>query len=72
MKADRVSVDFSKLHLKSLHDIYTSIVYSAGGSDVDAVIVDGKIPVQNNRMNTLDEHAAVEKAEKTELNLASS
>lgn len=53
MKADIVSVDFSKPHLKPLHDIYASIVYSAGGSDVDVVIVDGKTLVVNNKMKTL-------------------
>ena len=71
LKADIVSVDFSKPHLKPLHDIYASIAYSAGGSDVDTVIVDGKIPMENNKMKTLDEQAAVEKVEKTALNLAS-
>lgn len=70
MKADIVSVDFSKPHLKPLHDI-ASIIYSAGRSDVDTVIVGGKILMENNKMKTLDEQAAVEKAEKTALNLAS-
>ncbi|MGB9854839.1 MAG: amidohydrolase, partial [Candidatus Bathyarchaeales archaeon] len=42
-KADIILIEFSKPHLKPLHDIYASIVYSAHGSDVDTVIVDGKI-----------------------------
>ncbi|MGD0495802.1 MAG: hypothetical protein ABSB28_07140 [Candidatus Bathyarchaeia archaeon] len=42
LKADIVPVHFSKPHLKPLHDIYASIVYSARRSDVDTVIVDGK------------------------------
>jgi 5-methylthioadenosine/S-adenosylhomocysteine deaminase len=70
-KADIVLLDFSKPHLKPLHDIYASIVYSARGSDVDTVIVDGKILMQNTQVKTLDERSTIERAEKTALNLLS-
>ncbi|MEM3641541.1 MAG: amidohydrolase [Candidatus Bathyarchaeia archaeon] len=63
-KADVILIDFSKPHLKPLHDIYASIVYSARGSDVDTVIVDGKILMENRQVKTLDEQAVMEKAEK--------
>jgi len=70
-KADIILVDLSKPHLKPLHNIYASIVYSARGSDVDTVIVDGKILMKNRKVKTLDEQAVMEKAEKTALNLLS-
>jgi len=70
-KADIVLVDLSKPHLKPLHDIYVSIVYSAHGSDVDTVIVDGKILMENRQVKTLDEQTVMEKAEKTALDLLS-
>jgi 5-methylthioadenosine/S-adenosylhomocysteine deaminase len=70
-KADIVLIDFSKPHLKPLHDIYASIVYSAHGSDVDTVIVDGRILMQNRQVKTLNEQAVLEKVEKTAFNLAS-
>jgi 5-methylthioadenosine/S-adenosylhomocysteine deaminase len=70
-KADIVLVDLSKPHLKPLHNIYASIVYSARGSDVDTVIVDGKILMENRHVKTLDERAVMEKAEKTALDLLS-
>ncbi|MGB9960147.1 MAG: amidohydrolase [Candidatus Bathyarchaeales archaeon] len=63
-KADIILIDFSKPHLKPLHDIYASIVYSAHGSDVDTVIVDGKILMENRQVKTLNEQAVIEKAEK--------
>jgi len=70
-KADIVLVDLSKPHLKPLHNIYASIVYSAHGSDVDTVIVDGKILMENRHVKTLDEQAVMEKAEKAALDLLS-
>jgi 5-methylthioadenosine/S-adenosylhomocysteine deaminase len=70
-KADVMLVDLSKPHLKPLHNTYASIVYSARGSDVDTVIVDGKILMENRQVKTLDEQAVMEKAEKTAFDLLS-
>jgi len=64
-------VDLSKPHLKPLHNIYASIVYSARGSDVDTVIVDGKILMENRQVKTLHEQAVMEGSEKTALDLLS-
>jgi len=70
-KSDLILIDLSKPHLKPLHDIYASIVYSARGSDVDTVIVDGKVLMENRRAKILDEQAVIEKAERTALDLLS-
>jgi len=70
-KADIILIDVSRPHMKPLHNIYPSIVYSARGSDVDTVIVDGKILMENRQVKTLDEQAIMEKAEKTAFNLLS-
>jgi 5-methylthioadenosine/S-adenosylhomocysteine deaminase len=70
-KADIILIDLSKPHLKPLHNIYASIVYSARGSDVDTVIVDGKILMENRQVKTLDEQAVMEKAEKLAFDLLS-
>ena len=70
-KADIVLVDVSKPHLKPLHNIYASIVYSARGNDVDTVIADGKIIMADKHMKTLDEQNVMEEAEKTALDLLS-
>ncbi|MEM1540547.1 MAG: amidohydrolase [Candidatus Bathyarchaeia archaeon] len=63
-KADIILVDLAKPHLKPLHNIYAALVYSAKGSDVDTVIVDGKILMENKVVKVLDEYEVVEKAEK--------
>ncbi len=70
-KADIVLIDFSKPHLKPLHNIYASIVYSARGNDVDTVIVDGKIIMADRHVKTLDEQTVTKEAEKTALDLLS-
>ena len=70
-KADIILIDLSKPHLKPLHNVYASILYSARGSDVDTVIVDGKILMENRVVKTLDEHAVVEKAESRAFDLLS-
>ncbi|MDH5483507.1 MAG: amidohydrolase [Candidatus Bathyarchaeota archaeon] len=68
-KADIVLVDLSKPHLKPLHNIYSSLVYAARGSDVDTVIVDGKILMEKGQVTTLDEQSVMEKAETTAFDL---
>ncbi|MEM3704043.1 MAG: amidohydrolase, partial [Candidatus Bathyarchaeia archaeon] len=70
-KADIILINLSKPHLKPLHDIYATIVYSARGSDVDTVIVDGKILMENRLVKTLKEEKVVENAEKHATDLLS-
>ncbi|MGQ9530900.1 MAG: amidohydrolase [Candidatus Bathycorpusculaceae bacterium] len=64
-RADLILIDFSKPHLKPLHNIFASLVYSARGSDVDTVIVDGKIIMENRHVKTLNEKDVVRKTERT-------
>jgi 5-methylthioadenosine/S-adenosylhomocysteine deaminase len=60
--ADIVVADLNKPHLTPFYDIYSLIVYSMRASDVDTVMVDGKIVVQNRTTLTADEGAVMEKA----------
>jgi len=64
-KADIILIDLSKPHLKPLHNVFASIVYSARASDVNTVIVDGQVLMENRQVKTLDEHDVVAKVEKT-------
>jgi 5-methylthioadenosine/S-adenosylhomocysteine deaminase len=68
-KADIILVDLSKPHLRPLHDVYATLVYSARGADVDTVIVDGKVLMENRRVKTLDEETVMEKAERSAADL---
>ncbi len=61
-KADLVLADLNKPHLTPLYDIYSHITYSMRSSDIDTVMVNGKIVVNNRTMTTLDEEEVLSKA----------
>jgi 5-methylthioadenosine/S-adenosylhomocysteine deaminase len=68
-RADLILVDFDKPHLVPRHNLYASLVYSARGSDVDTVVVDGKILMKGRQVKTLNEAEVMRKAQRTALNL---
>lgn len=68
-KADIVLIDFRRPHLTPVHDRYANIVYSACGSDVDTVIVNGKLLMEGRNVKTLDEQEVMRKAQQTALDL---
>ncbi|RDV83603.1 amidohydrolase family protein [Ammonifex thiophilus] len=53
-RADIVLVDLARAHLQPPHDPISHLVYAARASDVDTVIVDGRIVVEGGRLITLD------------------
>jgi len=53
--ADVIIVDLAKPHLTPLYNIYSHIVYSAGGSEVDAVIINGKLVMEDRKILTINE-----------------
>lgn len=62
LKADLITIDLDKPHLTPLHDVEANLVYSASGSDVSDVMVDGRILMRNRELVTLDEEAVLRKA----------
>jgi 5-methylthioadenosine/S-adenosylhomocysteine deaminase len=53
-KADIVLVDFDKPHLTPCHNVVSHLVYAAGASDVDSVLVNGKWLLKSGVYQTLD------------------
>ena len=53
-RADIILVDLDKPHLTPRHNLVSSLAYSTYGSDVDTVIVDGKLLMQKGEMKTVD------------------
>ncbi len=53
--ADIILLDMHKPHLYPLHDIYAHVAYAALSSDVDTVIIDGRVVMENRRLLTMDE-----------------
>jgi 5-methylthioadenosine/S-adenosylhomocysteine deaminase len=54
MAADVILVDIEKPHLYPHSDIVANLAYCAKASDVDTVIVDGRVVVEGGRLLTMD------------------
>ena len=63
-RADVIILDLDRPHLTPLYNIYSHLVYSAGGSEVDTVIINGKLIMENRDILTVDEGEIIEKANK--------
>jgi 5-methylthioadenosine/S-adenosylhomocysteine deaminase len=61
-KADLTIVDVKKPHLSPSYDIIAELTRFTYGSDVDTVIVNGKILMKNRKVLTMNEIEIVEKA----------
>lgn len=53
-KADIIIVDINKPHFYPIHDIVSSMVYTAQASDVETVIINGNIVMENYEIKTID------------------
>ena len=62
--ADLIIMDIDKPHLTPLYNIYSHIVYAAMASDVEAVMVNGKMVLNNRKLITADEEEILYKARK--------
>ncbi|MEM2897473.1 MAG: amidohydrolase family protein, partial [Candidatus Bathyarchaeia archaeon] len=68
-KADVITIGLKKPHLTPCFNPASNIVYAAQGSDVDTVIVDGKIVVREGKLLTMDEGEILEEAKARGLKL---
>lgn len=62
-RADLIMLNLNKPHLTPLHDPVANLVYAAQSSDVQTVIIDGKIIMKNRQVMTLDEEKIIYEAE---------
>ncbi len=53
-KADVIMLDLSKPHANPLYNVYSLIAYSLRGSDVETVIVNGRVVVDKRELLTMD------------------
>lgn len=53
-KADIILMDFDKPHLTPRHNVVSHLVYAAKASDVDTVLVDGRVLVRSGRCTQMD------------------
>jgi 5-methylthioadenosine/S-adenosylhomocysteine deaminase len=62
--ADIIIMNLDKPHLTPLYNIYSHIVYAAMASDVEAVMVNGKMVINDGKLLTADETEILFKAGK--------
>jgi 5-methylthioadenosine/S-adenosylhomocysteine deaminase len=58
--ADLILVDMSRPHLQPLHSITASLVYAVRASDVQTVVVDGRVLMRDRQLLTLDKSEIIE------------
>jgi 5-methylthioadenosine/S-adenosylhomocysteine deaminase len=68
-KADLIIVNIEKPHLQPLYSETSHLVYAAKASDVETVIVNGKILMENREIKALDIENVVEMAKKAKTGL---
>ena len=68
--ADLVLVDLDVPQFIPANNIVSGLVYSAAGTEVDAVLVDGKILMENKKLTTIDESRVFEECRKIAERLA--
>ena len=61
-RADFIIINHRKPHLTPMYNPVSNIVYAASGSDVETVVVDGKIIMKDRKVLTLNEEEILEKA----------
>jgi len=61
-KADIILISLNEANALPMYDIYAQIAYSLKGSDVETVIIGGKVVMRDHRLLTVDEPKVLEKA----------
>ena len=62
--ADLILVDLNAPQFIPANNIVSGLVYSSTGSEVDTVIVDGKVLMENRKLKTIDEKKVFEEIDK--------
>ncbi|KUG03068.1 s-adenosylhomocysteine deaminase [hydrocarbon metagenome] len=70
LKADLILISLDQPHMQPVHDAVANIVYSAQASDVDTVIINGKVIMENRKISTFDEKLVLKQAEQAARKLA--
>jgi len=60
-KADMIIIDFNQPHLTPVYNFYSHLVYAVNGSDVETVIIDGKLIMDNHKILTINESQIIKK-----------
>ena len=64
-RADLIIINFKKPHLHPLYNETSHLVYAAKASDVETVIINGKIVMENRQLKTVNVEKVLEMSEKS-------
>jgi 5-methylthioadenosine/S-adenosylhomocysteine deaminase len=60
--ADLIILNLNLPHLVPLYNVYSHLVYSAGGAEVETVIINGKLIMEEKNILTIDEAEVMDQA----------
>jgi len=63
-KADLIMLDFNQPHLLPAHNLVSHLVYSARGSDVEAVIINGRLVMEKRKIKGVNQDEIFDKVKK--------
>jgi 5-methylthioadenosine/S-adenosylhomocysteine deaminase len=61
-KADLILISLNEPNAVPMYDIYAQIAYSLKASDVETVVIGGRVVMQKRKLLTIDEPRALQKA----------
>ncbi|HST11339.1 MAG TPA: amidohydrolase [Terriglobales bacterium] len=71
-KADMVLIDLDKPNAVPMYDVYAQIAYALKGSDVQTVIIGGRVVMRDRKLLTVNEAEAIAKAREYKKKIAAS
>ena len=71
-KADLIVIRLDRPNAVPIYDIYAQLAYALKGSDVETVIIGGKVVMRDQKLLTVNEEAAVAKAREYRKSIAAS
>src|SRR5450631_1750986 len=71
-KADIILIDLDKPNAVPMYDIYAQIAYSLKGSDVETVVIGGRVVMRDRKLLTVDEAVVLEKAREYQKSVSAS
>src|SRR6266436_5118009 len=71
-KADFILIGLDAPNAVPMFDVYSQLAYSLKATDIETVVIDGRIVMRNHKLLTVDEPAAIAKAREYQTKIAAS
>ena len=71
-KADLILISLDEPNAVPMYDVYAQLAYALKASDVETVVIDGRVVMRDHKLLTVDEKAAIAKAREYKKTIAAS